>query len=1112
MAVGSMAKADALVFANEEALLVALTSMVPSDVQGAPVRFAKDDAGEVTLVPQAPLPADLREALGGAGVRIQQVDPPPWQACCWAEVLRTDRLPESAVTMQLVLFLLDGDESLVKLAGELLRLGCDRQAYAIQRRDAGRVALLRAADPPYYTVASALDRGAGFSAFVPLRPGQEMVFAELGYSHPLKETIHAAPGEIVLIPKEGPWVTLPNGPWTDVYQLIDFRLPETPKKKAPIEPPRRLTVPLRFSKATRTEPAALWVIREDAVAAGDRLVQTLPDDVIARLLFAVTEQDGEPVVVLKARMGRSGPPEIDVPGEAYVSLLRIANLFVPRDRIVEPPLRRDKLRELLAPSDEEVGWLAPLGEDGERFRVESLPDGAFRPLMDWVDYLVEAGASALSPWVESTLFDFEPYVSVGVEWADQPPPERKEAQERGRPKQRREVDDREDADELDFEDDTDPGGPDASALPPRREELIEPVEGDLLTPDEQQLSELEQQFLELDLPLDAPERSTIWAEMARINGRLNRQRDAGLCWTYALWEDQGESAAQLAREWLEVDAGSSDPNEIPLMLEKSLSAAKPSRSDVRNVVAIVVSAHLAGSPEPSALGDIHRIQVWLDEQDDILDVRSLWLARHALADLVGGDSLAMARARDRILARLRMGLSLERDVPNFLRFLGGRPSGGRASDQLADRLEALFTTYGKTSRRRKPIEAKEELTGAYVRLVFAYGFARLGRSERARELREEARQALPIEDPIHSFLLDAFSARIDHALEGRPAETPLPSEIAGRLNGLGKFERYLVDRLREVSTILEPQEHLEPIRAYQRAEKDPRGPEFERLRGMSDTDELGREIDRLMDAAVRADPQERDRLFDGLMDFFPIIPSRAKRNLDLVVDNLEPVESGRRALLLQEALMLAGYFGLSQMVRDLASRLQSLLGQLDGKQAVVVAGEFGKSLRSLRRVGLKEEAADLLEQMEGAISGEGSPEMVARVQVAGGLIYLGDLERARPFMQSAHQFLDARFPVVPRGNQPAEPCLQVHSALASAWSQAPEQHAVAGLDKLAKHLRNVTDSYGTNTHFCRSVIQFMESLVLGYASEHLALGELGRRWLDEDEYLIRRRIHRTLGA
>jgi hypothetical protein len=39
----------------------------------------------------------------------------------------------------------------------------------------------------------------------------------------------------------------------------------------------------------------------------------------------------------------------------------------------------------------------------------------------------------------------------------------------------------------------------------------------------------------------------------------------------------------------------------------------------------------------------------------------------------------------------------------------------------------------------------------------------------------------------------------------------------------------------------------------------------------------------------------------------------------------------------------------------------------------------------------------------------------------------------------------------------------------------------------------------------------MEGLILGYASEDLALGDVGRRWLDEDEYLVRRRIERDLG-
>jgi hypothetical protein len=1098
-----MAKANALMFPSSDALLVALTcGMVPGEVQATPVRYARGKSGVLALVPDARIPKDVLRALGAAGVELRALDAPLGQARCWGEVLEPRRISESQIDMQLVLFNLEGNEPLMQLAGELLRLGCDRQAYAIQPNGAGLRALLRAAEPPYYTVASALDRGRHFTAFVPVRPAQEVVFVELGFTHPLAQTIQAPPGEIVLIPKHGPWLTLKNGPWSDVYQLIDFQLPESGTAHDPIPPPRRLTVPLRFSRGSRSEPASLWVVGKDPIDTVDRLVQTLPDDVAARLSFAVSAGDATgPVVILRARAGRSGPPEIDVAGEAYVPLLKIANLFLPRDRIIEPPLRRDKLRELLAPRDDEIGWLAPVGE--QSFRVESIPDSAFRPLLEWVEYLVESGAEKLRPWVDSALFDFDPFVSIGVEWAEQPKaPEPKDKKPPREKERRAPKESYEPTEDLDFDEDTDPTGP----MPPaqeRREEVLAPVEQDVLTPDEERLAELEQRFLELEEPLDSPARTTMWAQMARLSGRLNRQRDAGLCWAYALWEQGGEAASGLAREWAEVDTGEKSADRMLEIVQSSLQASKPSRGDVRDVVAVVVSAHLAQVPDPSRLPDIHDIQNWLDQYDDVLDVRSLWLARHALAELVGGDRLAMARARDRILTRLRVGLSLERDVPNFLRFLGGGAGGGRASELLAGKLEELLEHYAKTARKRKPTEAKEELTGAYVRLVLAYGFARLGRSDRARALRDEARRALDLADPIHGFLTEAFSARIDHALEGRPVETPLPTEIAGRLNALAKFDRYKVDRLREVSTILEPQENLDPIRAYQRGEKDPRGAEFEKLRGMTDDEELAREVSKLMDVAVKASPEERDRLFDGLMDFFPLIPSQAKRLLERVAESIHAIEPGRRAIILQEALMLAGYFGLSILVRELAGRLRALLSELDKKQAVAVAAELGKSLRSLRRVGLVQEAAGLLEAIE--VSGDAPEEIVARVQVAGGLMYLGDLDRAKPAMAEAHEFLA-------RSDTNMDPRLQVHHAAATAWSHAPEAHAVANLEKLSKHLKTVTDSYGTNSHFCRSVIQFMEALVLGYASEHLALGELGRRWMDEDEYLIRRRIHRALGA
>jgi hypothetical protein len=91
--------------------------------------------------------------------------------------------------------------------------------------------------------------------------------------------------------------------------------------------------------------------------------------------------------------------------------------------------------------------------------------------------------------------------------------------------------------------------------------------------------------------------------------------------------------------------------------------------------------------------------------------------------------------------------------------------------------------------------------------------------------------------------------------------------------------------------------------------------------------------------------------------------------------------------------------------------------------------------------------------------------------------------------------------------------LQITRALSSALGHTPLDHAVPALAKLLPHFAHITDQYATtSTHFCLSVVNFTESLVLGYVSDDLALGETGRRWLDEDEYLVRRRIHRDLAA
>ena len=52
---------------------------------------------------------------------------------------------------------------------------------------------------------------------------------------------------------------------------------------------------------------------------------------------------------------------------------------------------------------------------------------------------------------------------------------------------------------------------------------------------------------------------------------------------------------------------------------------------------------------------------------------------------------------------------------------------------------------------------------------------------------------------------------------------------------------------------------------------------------------------------------------------------------------------------------------------------------------------------------------------------------------------------------------------------------------------------------------------GTYARFFSELhLAIVEEVVLAIASDDFALGPGGRRWLDEDEFLVRRRIHRDM--
>ena len=1057
-------------FANEEALRFAVTSsLVSEDVLAAPAQTWESD-GRICIASQKAIHPDAMKRLAAAGVeRLPSMTTSPVARTvrCWAEILRVVRNDVPPDPGSVVLFRLRaGTASLVELGGELLRLGCDRLEW--RPLDDGGF-LLRAAAPPFYSVLRALDGGTDLRAYVPTPRGQDRVWTEVGAEHPLARFLRPEDGNVLLVAVDG-FHTVADAPFEDIYSLVDLRVPGERARTdhAPVEAPR-LGVTLRLARAGAAGGPALWVVREDAVTKVERLLASLPEEIAHGLLFAACTERDETIIVLRLRPGMR--TEIAIDGETYRAHPSIGNLFLPGDTTLEPPLRRDHVRDLLTPDPDAIVWLRPL--EGGSFRVESTPDGSFRPLADWVDYVIDTNAASLVPWVAGATFAFDAFVGVDLVAAPReqvPGPEAPSP----RKKPRRE-----------------PAAVEAPREAPEARPVVAPAPAaplEALRFDRNAVAEelgvVEAEYLALDAPADDPTRSALWARMAPLNLRLGRGHDAAMGWARVVWE--GDTSVLPA--WLAGETSTSRGATMPTLL--ALDA--PSRDHVRLVAVLL---------QTGANTHLHEASRWLDVHDDLLDVRTAWLARVALSTQSGGDRLGLARARDRILAKIHRGLSLERDVPSFLRRAGAGRDAAQI-DLLAARLEGLLRAFDMTKRKRSATEADPRLTGAYVRFVVAYGFARIGLTDRAGALRDEAVAALP-KDAIHDVLARAYVARIAQALEGMAPETPLPPDVSASLGELAKLDRYKVDRVRQASKVLEPHERLDPIMAFQRGEADPRGPEFAELRGVADVVHVDRALAAIMATAQKTPPDDRARLYDGAMDFFPALAhDRACGHLETILGNVADIPPLKRAQVLEEALMLAGHFGEERLARKVFGLLEPLVAGIGPEGAVEIAPLASGMLRTLRRFGLRDEAQRLLAALQSAAKGKATPHLIARLHTASALAFLGETERALPVYEEALTVLGGDLPMPER--------LHLGRALTRALGTAPFEFATAGLDRILKRLDIVTDSFNTNTHVCLSVVDFVEALVLGYASEDLAVDHTARRFLDEDEYLVRRRIHRDL--
>jgi hypothetical protein len=1139
-------------FPTVDALRLALTGgLVPPGVSLAPARAGQDAAGRLWIAPAVAGPRNLPAVLGRIGVEALADTPNGGREVAhWLEAipLERDAAPPALTDQTPVLFELSDPSGLAPLVGEMLRLGNDRQGFRVlgtdsaQGRSAGthtrQSALLRVIGPPYYSLLRAFDRSgpAAPRAYLERSP---RVWVEVGWTHPLVGQIKAPAEELLLLRPPREWAAVADEAFRDVYEILEFELPGEPVAWADAPPAEKLAVPLRLAPGSPGEPAELWVLRGDAVEQVDALVRDADDRLLTRLAFAVGEHDGERVAVLRARPAKGGPPVL-VLGAALACrpYLRLPNLYMPVGRRLRPPLRRDAVRRLLADDPDQVVWMVP--RDADEFEPQWLPESAFRPLSEWVEYVIDRDAVALTAWAEAARFEFGSFVGRDEQAAAPRPADPRERKPRGAAAAVAEA-----------------ARTKVAAAKPKPKDAPPPADEPFTasppaTPTEVQvrLKATEERFLAVDGPLDDPRRQALWPELAKLNTLLGHKADASLAWANALWEDVDPPPAW-AWGWAQAEQALAKPELTAADLDRLLATARPVEADVRPLAAAVVWAS-GQRPAPAELRRrLPEVHAYLERHDHLLSVRAVWLAWHGLARLAGADVLALARARDRLLERLLAeGLGAERDLPGFLRF-AGRREGDRLRT-VRDRADRLRTLVHRWFEQNVPNKGALDQTPAYIDLLFAFGAARLGEASAARNLIRQAAAAIErTGGEAHAFLLQAFQYRVEQVLAGRPHAGPLPPEQVEYLDQMRRDEKampmedtgprlgsYVVERLGKESLILQPQEKIDPYR-HIKVEPDELIQQLVRLTDSRDRVQVAAGVRRLAEQAAKT-PRLAETRLRVLREGLPLaarvgeattaeLVAQVGPALDAVAAATDPAVMSDKALLLERALFFAAHFDRPELVQAFADRLRDLLEAPAGRAILDPLGALvGQTLHSLRKLGLKDQTDRLLQQIAQAALGGRTLEQ-ARAALPGrewqqtlrlllnsaaGWLYFERPELARPIVDAARAWILKPDKKPNDPNRPPQQYVPLVCTYISAAGQAPLEDALARIEELftSGRMDPLPNSMTSRHYYSLFHLNVVEAVVLTLATEDFALGPAARRWLDDDEYLVRRRIHRDVRA
>jgi hypothetical protein len=667
-----------------------------------------------------------------------------------------------------------------------------------------------------------------------------------------------------------------------------------------------------------------------------------------------------------------------------------------------------------------------------------------------------------------------------------------------------------------------------------------------------QLDALEVKFRAMPGPLDAPERQALWPALAELNTALGSD-DAAVCWLHALW-GADTTVLRWAGRWLQAEArliaqhtqgmARQAVTLVPGLtgqingpeLDRLLQSGDPTTAEARQLVALLLWTvqHKKRAPRmgDSALTErMNAIRQFLEAHDPLLPIRAAWLAWTSLSSLAGGDVLALARARDRLLERLyQQGLRPEQELPTFLRF-GGQALGHRfraIGKWMLEMRELVGKCYERMDRSRL-IPVDRGMTPACLDLIFAFGLARLGEISAAAELQDRAAKLLAKGNAFHQFMLRAYTFRIRQVSDGKVSTGTLPDALLAYLKLKDPSQRHSYDRLREISRIVEPHQRIRWDQDYL-AGTDALSVELARLPKIIGRSPLAAECRRVL-ADYAEEPVARARALEAILEQAPRLGeefaagaiNRAIAAYDALPPSRDDNGLSLRSALLEKSLFVAAHFDRAEVVHAFVARFQQLLrSQRDAEAPQLFTALAGQCLRGLRKLGMRQEIELLLRQLEELVlkgrkleslrpedAGKHGETLLALLHLAAGWYDFGKEHDAESVINVARALLLSG--PLPTGTIPVERA-NLACTYAATLGHAPLEFAQKRIVELFQKLESVATSWHTTPGYCALQLKLAEAVVLAIVSDNFTHGAEMRCWLDDEEFQIRKRIHADVRA